>query len=174
MSTSVTFRRNRTLLTGRAGGFTLVELMVVVTIATILTVIALPAYTSQMRKSRRTEAKTALLDLAGREERYMATNGAYTADGTQLGYPSVNWPQLTGSKYYNITVPAANVTAATAGTALTAGASATFLITATIATGTPQAKDTQCSAFTIDNAGNQQSYNSTTTFTAATLTTGCW
>jgi type IV pilus assembly protein PilE len=172
MSTSVTFRRNRALLTGRARGFTLVELMVVVMIATILTMIAIPAYTSQMRKSRRTEAKTALLDLAGREERYMATNGTYTALGKQLGYPADGWPQLTSSKYYNITV--SPVTAATAGTALTAGTAATFLITATIATGTPQAKDTQCSAFAVDNTGNQLSYNSTSTFTTATSTTGCW
>ncbi len=172
MSTSVTFRRNRALLTGRAGGFTLVELMVVVMIATILSVIAVPAYTSQMRKSRRTEAKTALLDLAGREERYMATNGTYTSLGKQLGYPADGWPQATSSNYYSISV--SGVAAATAGTALTAGTAATFLITATVATGTPQAKDTQCSAFTVDNTGSQQSYNSTSTLTTATLTTGCW
>jgi type IV pilus assembly protein PilE len=173
MSTSVTFRRNRALLTGRAAGFTLVELMVVITIATILTVIAVPAYTSQMRKSRRTEAKTALLDLAGREERYMATNGVYTSAGTALGYPVDTWTTTTTSSgNYNIAV--SNVVAATAGTATTSGTAATFLITATVATGKPQAKDTQCSAFTIDNTGNQLSYNSTSTLTTSTLTTGCW
>ena len=48
----------------RSAGFTLIELMVVVIIATILLSIAIPAYTSQIRKSRRTEARTAVLDLA--------------------------------------------------------------------------------------------------------------
>jgi type IV pilus assembly protein PilE len=161
MSTSVTFRRNRALLTGRAAGFTLVELMVVVMIATILTMIAVPAYTSQIRKSRRTEAKTALLDLAGREERYLATNGAYTALGTQLGYPSDTWPQATSSNYYNITV--SGVTAAAAGTALTAGTAAKFLITASAINA--QLKDTQCASFTVDQTGAQAS---------SPATTGCW
>ena len=53
-------------------GFTLIELMVVVVIATILVGIAVPSYMSQMRKSRRTDAKTALLELAGREERFLS------------------------------------------------------------------------------------------------------
>jgi len=49
-----------------AAGFTLVELMIVVVIASILLAIAVPSYMTQVRESRRTEAKTALLDLAGR------------------------------------------------------------------------------------------------------------
>jgi len=47
-------------------GFTLIELMVTVAIVTILATIAVTSYTSQIQKSRRTEAKSALLDLAGR------------------------------------------------------------------------------------------------------------
>jgi len=42
-----------------AAGFSLIELMVTVAIATILISIAIPAYNTQIRKSRRTEAKTA-------------------------------------------------------------------------------------------------------------------
>jgi type IV pilus assembly protein PilE len=55
--------------TGRTDsrGFTLVELMVVIVIASILMAIAIPSYKTSIRKSRRTDAKTALLDLAGRE-----------------------------------------------------------------------------------------------------------
>jgi len=57
------------MTTGRADsrGFTLVELMVVIVIASILMAIAIPSYKNSIRKSRRTDAKTALLDLAGRE-----------------------------------------------------------------------------------------------------------
>ncbi len=47
------------------GGFTLIELMVVVAIATILFAIAVPSYMTYVRQSRRVEAKTAVLDLAG-------------------------------------------------------------------------------------------------------------
>ena len=67
-------------------GFTLVELMVVVLIIAILLVIAVPSYRSSVLKSHRTEAKSILLDLAGREERYMGTNDTYTSDPTQLGF----------------------------------------------------------------------------------------
>ncbi|TLY92132.1 MAG: prepilin-type N-terminal cleavage/methylation domain-containing protein, partial [Gammaproteobacteria bacterium] len=49
----------------RPEGFTLVELMVVVAIATILFAIAVPSYITYVRQSRRTEARTAVLDLAG-------------------------------------------------------------------------------------------------------------
>lgn len=154
--------RNRSTLR-RDRGFTLVELMVVITIATILTVIAVPAYNSQVRKSRRTEAKTALLDLAGREERYLSANGAYTVDGKLLGYPQTAWPQTTASGYYNITV--SNVNPGTAGTTTTAGTAPTFTITAVPVSTSAQAKDTGCASFVIDQTGAQ---------TSSPNTTGCW
>jgi type IV pilus assembly protein PilE len=156
MRTSVIFIRTRAAHPGRAGGFTLIELMVTVIVVAILASIAIPSYTGQVRKSRRTEAKNALLDLAGREERYMSTNGAYTALGTQLGYPADAWPQATSSGYYNLKIT--NVAAAVVGTATTAGTPATFLITATAANS--QAKDTQCASLTVDQKGAQLAYTS--------------
>src|ERR1041384_8026965 len=69
-----------------AAGFTLVELLVTIIVATILISISVPAYQNQVRKSWRTEAKTALLDLAAREERFFSTNSAYTSDPAKLGY----------------------------------------------------------------------------------------
>jgi type IV pilus assembly protein PilE len=78
----------------RSDGFTLIELMIVVVIATILISIAVPSYMQQIRQSRRTEAKTALLDAAGREERYFSTNGSsYTNVATQLGYNAFPVPR---------------------------------------------------------------------------------
>lgn len=70
----------------RRRGFTLIEIMVVVALVAVLTAIALPIYRSQVLKARRTDAKTALLDLASREERYFTTNNAYTNVPGQLGY----------------------------------------------------------------------------------------
>src|SRR5512146_2679908 len=94
----------------RAQGFTLIELMITVVVAAILMSVAFPLYQHQMRESRRTDARSALSDLAGREERYYAINNVYTNSATNLGYTA--WPQTVGSGYYQIAQP--NVTAATA------------------------------------------------------------
>ncbi len=63
----------------RAGGFTLIELMVTLVVASILLAIAVPSYQAQVRKSRRTEARNAVMDLAAREERYFSVNNDYSA-----------------------------------------------------------------------------------------------
>ena len=91
-------------------GFTLIELMVVIVIVTILLSIAIPNYLNYVRQARRSEAKTTLLDLAGREETYFSTNGAaYTTSATALGF-AVAWGAPFGSGYYNMQVcePAAS------------------------------------------------------------------
>src|SRR5256885_11930943 len=88
-----------------AMGFTLIELMVVVAIATILFSIAIPSYMTYIRQSRRTEAKTAVLDLAGREERFLSTNPtAYTDVPANLGYTGFGAGNPVGSGYYYLTV----------------------------------------------------------------------
>ena len=98
-------KRIATRLPGSAG-FTMVELMVVVVIASVLMAIAIPTYLDKVRKSRRTEAKTALLDLAGREERFYNTNNTYSSTPSDLGYGAVAaaFPMTVGSGYYQVSV----------------------------------------------------------------------
>src|ERR1700733_13568803 len=84
-------------------GFTLVELMVVIVIATVLLSIAIPGYQTQIRKSRRTEARTAVLDLASREERFLSTANNYSQTTTDLGY-SGTFPVTVGAGYYTLNV----------------------------------------------------------------------
>src|SRR5271154_126450 len=90
-----------------SSGFTLVELMVTVAIVTILATIAVASYTSQIQKSRRTEAKSALLDLAGREERLFSTSNTYSSDEAALGYATAAGTPMTGmafgNNYYTLT-----------------------------------------------------------------------
>jgi type IV pilus assembly protein PilE len=146
----------QTPTTSRDSGFTLVELMVTVVIATILVSIAIPTYTSQIRKSKRTDAKTALLDLAGREERYMATNSAYTSDASLLGYGTgATFPVTLPNNDYTINV----TTLINANNGATPPTPASYILTATT-TGT-QNSDTQCHTFTLDNKGVQSATSTT-------------
>jgi type IV pilus assembly protein PilE len=151
----------------RTAGFTLIELMIVVVIATILLSIAVPSYMSQIRESRRTDARTALLDLAGREESYNATMNAYTNVATNLGYGG--FPATIGSGYYQITTPcvAAAGAALTCDTNANAPAGPSYYLTATPVAGTSQMGDGQCTSFSVDSQGNQFSTGSATAQT-------CW
>ena len=137
-------------LRARHRGFTLIELMVVVVIATILLGIAVPSYMQQVRKSRRTDAKTALLDLAGREERFFSINGSlYSAQASDMGYAGWGAANPVGSGYYAIQAP---VVAAGAG-----NAPPSFTLTA-VPIGT-QVSDTTCASFTVDSTGRQRAFD---------------
>ena len=140
---------------------TLIELMVVVVIATILMSIAVPSYMSQVRQSRRIEAKTALLDLAGREERYFSTsvNGAnYSQTTTDLGYTGA-WPIAVGTGYYNVTVCAVGPGMAP-GCPPSAQAAPGYAITAVPVPASTQVFDKQCQSFSVDNTGKQWAFDS--------------
>jgi type IV pilus assembly protein PilE len=137
-------------------GFTLVELMVTVAIVGIVATIATTSYTSQIQKSRRTDARSALLDLAGREEKLFSTTNAYSQTGSQLGY--TGFPVSIGSGYYSVNVvspdPAQPVTT-----------QPNYLITATAINA--QVGDTQCTTLSLDQTGKQSSTGSATAST-------CW
>ena len=136
----------------RDRGFTLVELVVAMVIIAILAAIAIPSYSIYVLRSHRTEAKSALLDLASLEERYFSTMNTYTDDPTKLGYVgSTGVPFPVGSGWYNVLV---SFTPAAAPTALIPGGTpATYTITAT-AIG-QQAPDTACATFTVTSTGQQ-------------------
>lgn len=145
----------------REGGFTLIELMITVVVASILATIAFPMYLHQVRESRRTDARSALLDLASREERYYAMNAVYTNSAGNLGY--TGWPQTVGSGYYQIAQPT-NVNAPTA------TSPATFTLTATPIAGKGQDQDSDCQTFTVTQTGQETSTNSA----AADSSSICW
>jgi|HubBroStandDraft_6_1064221.scaffolds.fasta_scaffold20619_3 type IV pilus assembly protein PilE len=147
----------------RSAGFSLIELMIAVAIAGILLAIAIPGYNSYVRQSRRNDARSALLDLAGRQERYYNTNGnQYTCTLSNLGYNATGSSTVVGNGYYSVSL--ATCPASTATTP------STYSITATPNT-TDQKKDTACLYFYIDNTGTQMAGNSAV---AAVTGSPCW
>lgn len=79
---------NRPILKIPQQGFTLIEAMIVVVILAILAAIAYPTYVEQIRKANRSVAKSALLEMANRQERYFFSARFY-AGLSQLGYSNV-------------------------------------------------------------------------------------
>lgn len=69
----------------RQGGFTLIELMIVVVVVAVLAGIALTSYQNAVVKSRRSAAAACLLEEAQYVERYYTTKLTYKGVGT-------NWP----------------------------------------------------------------------------------
>jgi type IV pilus assembly protein PilE len=138
----------------KSSGFTLVELIVAMVIAAILAAVAIPAYSNYVRKARRTEAKTALLDMASLEERYFSVNNQYSSTATDIGYAA--WPVTVGSGSGDYSIAISNVAAAVAGTP---GTPATYTLTATAIN--DQFKDTLCTTFTLTQAGQQTSSDTT-------------
>jgi type IV pilus assembly protein PilE len=145
-------------------GFSLIELMVTILIVGILAAIAVPSYSRYVLKSHRTDAKTALLDLASLEERFFSLNNAYTNDPTQLGYPA-GLPIAIGAFYtVDIPTPPAQLVA-TPGTATTAPMAAAYTLTATPVG--RQLGDTECTSFTVLSGGTQSA-------TPAANSDTCW
>lgn len=96
--TGITMRNNR-----NHRGFSLIELMIVVAVIGILAAIAYPNYQEYLAKSRRAEARTALLQLSQFMERYYTNNGRYVdGDGDRPALPFQEVPRGDASPYYRI------------------------------------------------------------------------
>jgi type IV pilus assembly protein PilE len=133
----------RRRLPRRSRGFTLIELLVALAIIGILASVAVPAYQDQLRKGRRSDAMTTLLDYANRQEQFMLDNSTYAADLSDLGLPADG---LTPEAFYTL-----GLAAATAACPITS----CFLLEATPAAGKSQVKDKSCQRFTINSNGNR-------------------
>lgn len=75
-----------------SGGFTLIEVMIVVVVVAVLAAVALPSYSQYMRKAHRAQAQGFMLAMANKEEQFILDQRAYTvtigSGGLALQEPS--------------------------------------------------------------------------------------
>jgi len=120
-----------------ARGFTLIELVIVMTVIGILAAVAIPAYQDQVRRGHRASAQATMLDAVARQRQVLIDRRAYAASPAELGMAV---PPAIAARY------------AIAFEAPGDARPPTFRIVAT-PTG-PQAGD-RCGVLTVDQAGTR-------------------
>ncbi len=84
----------------RMPGFSLLELLIALTIVAILASISVPSYNGFIARSRRGDAMSALLQLQLAQQRWRADNPAYAGNMDMLGWSSAQSPE----GYYRLLV----------------------------------------------------------------------
>ncbi|MES2101200.1 MAG: type IV pilin protein [Pseudomonadota bacterium] len=124
-----------------SGGFTLIELMIVVVVVALLAAIALPSFMNSIRKSRRAEAVASISAIEQAQERWRANNTTYAANSvlTTAAPNGLGQPATTENGRYSLALSGNNETG--------------YVVTATAVTTGSQASDTQgstsCATLTV-------------------------
>jgi type IV pilus assembly protein PilE len=71
----------------RIGGFTLIEMLIAVSVASVLSSIAYPSFQGVLHKARRSDALVALMQVQAAQERWRANHRSY-ATLAEIGVPA--------------------------------------------------------------------------------------
>ena len=151
--------QNSTFVGKRQSGFTLIELLITVAIIGILGAIAYPNYLDSVKKSRRSDAKGALMGLTNAMERFYTENSTYqgaATGGGNSGPPTIfatQSPLDNTTKFYNLNIDSSTGTA--------------FIVSATPITTTPQNSD-YCGKLTTNQVGTKAAIK------GGVAVSGCW
>ena len=88
-------------------GFTLIELIIGITIVGILMAIAVPSYQNHLRKGRRAEAQAFLMQVSQRQQQYLLDARTYAFGGNALTDLGLT-PPTPVSDHYQIVVTGAS------------------------------------------------------------------
>ncbi|SDI03281.1 type IV pilin protein [Pseudomonas panipatensis] len=120
----------------RHGGFSLLEMLIVLVIVGIFASIAYPAYQHYVQRASRAEGQAMLYETAARQERHFAQNHRYVVGNDELARLGLSGVSATGK--YRLTIRP--------GSAGDGG----FLLTAT-----PQRPDPRCGDLTLNALGER-------------------
>ena len=131
------------------GGFTLIELMIVVAVIGILAAIAYPSYTSQIAKGRRADARVQLVSAQQWVEKFYSENYNYATDTAgNASTTAFNAQPFSSSPRVGDGNPVYTISLTVAST------SQTYTLTAAPITGRPMATDS-CGSLTLTNTGRK-------------------
>ena len=132
-------------------GFTLIEIMIAIVVVAILVSVALPNYQNSVRKAKRSAAKTALFDVASRQESYRMDNKEYTSTLSDLNFLD-NFSVDSDNKILTTDTGIYNITATVSELVVDDGnGNVQYTLTATAINA--QDKDTKCLTFTLTHTG---------------------
>ena len=120
-------------------GFSLIELMIVIVVLGLLLGIAIPNYNGYLERTRRSDARGALLEIAAAQERIYFERNQYTSAIADVWSYQEDGASVSNEGYYALSV------------VLTDDDTNRFTATAT-AQG-KQSGDDDCDTFTIDETG---------------------
>ena len=139
-----------------SGGFTLVEIMVVVAIVALLGAISVSSYRSYVLRAARTEGRMALLAIQVAQEKYFLQNNQYAQDiATVIANPPAG---------LGINLTAGGVTTGGNYTLSFSAVTANTYTLQAVATGNQTQDTAACLVFTIDDKGARTPPDSS----------GCW